>query len=185
MINRDYYQKVIVLLAMLLVPSIVYASMDVNIEAIDTNPDASVLPTFSYYSDGNLTIDFNVQSTDSNTIFIDLNYSSSNTQGTGTVILEDYNAGTATVCATADLNSQTACSWDWNISSSLVADGNYYILIFVDNNTATDFNASDNIFMVDNTAPSTAWDGNTTWQSGDANVNFTCSDGTAGAQAQE
>ena len=63
----------------------------------------------------------------------------------------------------------------------LVNDGNYYLLVFVSDGTLTDFNASDNNFMVDNAKSSTSWDGNSgSWQSTDANVHLACSDANSG-----
>jgi hypothetical protein len=63
-------------------------SGDLNLTRID-GYDANATPFFSYFHDGNLTIDFNVSNADNNTLFLDLNYSSTNVQGTGTRIFED------------------------------------------------------------------------------------------------
>lgn len=85
-------------------------------------------PTFNYDYDGNLTIDFNVFNVDNNAMTVDINYSTSPTQGTGTVIVNDLNLSSF-VCTNAQLWNvyDTNCSWDWNILG--VADNNYYILI--------------------------------------------------------
>ncbi len=158
----------------------VHAAIDVNVTKIDGNPDNAALPAFSFVQDANLTIDFNVSS-DLNSGLLDLNYSSVSTQGTGTAVLTDVNASTfittgAWNCDDANFMNSTECSIDFDIQS--VSDGNYFILIFGDNGTNTDFSASDNNFMIDNTDPSTTWDGNNnTWQTTDANIHLTCSDG--------
>jgi len=128
---------------------------DINVFRIDSNPDNGDLPSFSYTQDGNLTIDFNVMDADAgNTLTVDLNYSSSNVQGTGTSIVQGLTLD-ATTCDDADFTDTTTCSYDFNISSTLIAsDGNYFILAKISDGTDSDFNASDNNFMIDNTAPS-------------------------------
>ncbi len=90
---------------------------------------------------------------------------------TATEISLDYNYG---------LINKRKCSYDFNIHSSLVGDGNYFILAEVSDGTDTDFNASDNNFMIDNTAPTTTSDINATWQNFDANVTLTCTDTNSG-----
>ena len=60
-------------------------------------------------------------------------------------------------------------------------DGNYYILIDVKNGTASDFNVSDNNFMVDNNAPVTSSDVNTgVWQNFTYDITLTCNDTNSG-----
>jgi hypothetical protein len=173
------FRKTIFGLVFLFVLSNAHAAVDVNILQIDSTLDTADLAPFSYYSDGNLTIDFNVQSPDNNSLLVDLNYSSSSTEGTGTAIVNDLNTETAAICGDNDLVNSTACSWDFNINSALVSDGNYFILISISDGSNTDFNPSDSNFMVDNTAPLTSWDGNhNTAQGTDANIHLTCSDGT-------
>ncbi len=155
---------------------------DVNVIKIDTYPDNQGLPSFSYYADANLTIDFNVFDSDNDRLTVDINYSSGNTEGAGTKIVDDMNLVSA-VCSDQDWNDDpSTCSWDFNIHSSLISsDGNYFILIEVSDAIETDFNASDNNFMVDNTAPSTTSDANSsTWQNFDANVTLTCTDANSG-----
>lgn len=133
-------------------------TLDLN--AVDGYPDTSVFPVFNYDSDGNLTIDFNVMDMDNDRLFLDLNYSTSQTQGTGTVIVQDLNL-TSDYCV--DLNfsqsSGVACSIDFNIHQSLVADGNYYLIGVIDDNYwHTDFNALEHDFAVDNVAGTTCLD---------------------------
>ena len=148
---------------------------DLNVVKIDGFADGGAMPAFSYYADGNLTIDFNVLDTENDRLTVDINYSTSNTQGTGTVLVQDLNLSQA-VCPSVKWDSNTAqCSWDWNIFGR--GDANYFILIDVNDGELKTFEATDNSFMVDNNAPVTSWDGNhDSWQSFDANIRLTCSD---------
>jgi PGF-pre-PGF domain-containing protein len=151
-------------------PAVINSAPDLNILRIGGYNANAELPVFSYVKDGNVSIDFNVMDVDAgDTLTVDLNYSSENTQGTGTVIVSGLVLD-ATVCDDADFTNSTNCSWDFNIHSTLVTDGNYYILALISDGTDSDFNASDNNFMIDNTAPLTAMDYNATWQNTDANV---------------
>jgi hypothetical protein len=154
---------------------------DANITVIDGNPDSQVLPAFSYVQDGNLSIDFNVMDADTNNLLVDLNFSAQNTQGTGTVLVEDLNlSALPSKCDDLNFEDSTRCSWDLNIHSALVSDWNYFILILISDGTSSAFNASDYNFMVDNTAPSSVADYNLGWQNTDANITFTCSDSNSG-----
>ena len=130
---------------------------DVNVTRIDGNPDTQTLPNFSYNSDGNLTIDFNVTEDDTNSLLVDLNYSTSNSQGTGTVIIADLNLNNQpTKCDDLNFKNSTKCSWDWNIHSSLVNDGTYYILVSASNGSLKGFDASNNTLRIDNSATTPA-----------------------------
>jgi hypothetical protein len=157
------------------------ATPDINVINIDSNPDNIGLPSFSYFSDGNLTLDFNVMDADAGaTLTVDINYSSTNTQGTGTAIVNDLNLNTPH-CADIDFTDSTSCSYDFNISSTLVSsDGNYFILMSISDGTNVDFNASDNNFMIDNTAPTLSADYNSSWQTMDANITFASADSNSG-----
>lgn len=154
-------------------------SPDINLLKIDSYLDNFSLPPFSYQRDENLTIDFNAQDADSNNLKLDLNYSVSKNQGTGQAIVQglDLNQlGTSGSfrCDRTDFHSSTRCSIDWNIFS--VPDGNYFLLIRVSDNNSSDFDSSDNNFMIDNAKPATAWDGNSNWQKTGANIHLACSD---------
>ncbi|MFH0955174.1 MAG: polysaccharide deacetylase family protein [Candidatus Micrarchaeota archaeon] len=158
---------------------------DVNLTRIDSYLDNQPLPVFSYARDGNLTIDFNVQD-DTNNLLVDLNYSLSATQGTGTSIVRDLNLSSLSTsgpyhCQDTNFFDSTQCSIDWNISN--IVDANYFLLISITDGNQTDFNSSDNNFMIDNTKPSTSWDGNITWQNHDANAHLTCVDATSGCSS--
>ncbi len=150
---------------------------DINVAKIDNYPDNAALPVFSYVNDGNLTIDFNVFDADNDRLAVDINYGTSSLQGTGTVLVRDLNLAPG-ICADQTWNDvPSRCVWDWNIS--IISDANYYVLIKVNDSAFTDFNAANNSFKVDNTAPTTTGDANhNTWQNFDANIHLTCSDGT-------
>jgi hypothetical protein len=132
------------------------SNIDVNLVKIEGLDDNQGLHSFSYVRDGNLTVDFNIQISNSNYLLLDLNYSSSAVQGAGTVIVNDLNISSlgttgAFNCADANFLDSTQCSIDWNISD--VGDGNYFLLVLVTDGTLKDFNASDNNFMIDNAPP--------------------------------
>jgi len=116
------------------VPGAAAASGDLNILRVD-GYDVNATPFFSYFHDGNLTIDFNVSNADNNRLKLDFNYSSSAVQGTGTRIFEDLNL-TSLVCPVQDWSGlPSTCHLDWNISSLLVSDGNYYLLFDLNRRT--------------------------------------------------
>ncbi|MFH0970538.1 MAG: PGF-pre-PGF domain-containing protein [Candidatus Diapherotrites archaeon] len=128
---------------------------DVNVWKIDGYPDDQSLPVFSSTRDGNITIDVNV-SDDSNYAILDMNYSTTSSQGTGTIIVNDLNLSTlptsgAYHCEDTNFTNATVCSIDFNIAS--ITDGNYYLLAALSDNTNTEFSASDASFMIDNTPP--------------------------------
>ncbi len=122
-----------------------------RIAGFDVN--SNQFPEFTFLADGNLTIDFNVWNTDNNRMLIDINYSPSNNQGSGTVIVEDLNLSLAT-CDNIDWNfGAQSCSWDFNISG--VSDGNYYILMDLnsgglDTSWNTIFEATPKTFKISN-----------------------------------
>jgi len=155
-------------------------------------------PYLSAYRDGNLQIDFNVTSADSNGLFLDFNLSSTNATGggdTNIVIYADLNLGaralpgqSSNLCDSNVFTSRVNCRIDLNIQRGIIAnDGNYFIRmrIYDINNTggakpagaANDTNISTNSLGIDNIAPNLTWDGNhATWQTPDANVVLTCTD---------
>ncbi|MCX6804314.1 MAG: LamG domain-containing protein [Candidatus Diapherotrites archaeon] len=162
--------------------------LDVNIDYNTLNrvPDVNVvkiggylmtqgLPSFSYARDGNLVVDYNVFDADGGVQRIDLNYSLSRAQGTGTSIVQDFNL-TSSNCARTDWNT-LAVDCNYSFSLSGITDGNYFILAKItDDGNSTAFKASDLNFMIDNTKPIMSWDGNTGWQKPDQNIHLTCSD---------
>ena len=85
--------------------------------------------------------------TNANNQLIDINYSSSSTQGTGTVIANDLNLATGLVCDSNDLSSRRYCIYNnWDFSA--VDDGNYFILVEVNDGSGTAFDASNYAFEI-------------------------------------
>ncbi len=113
---------------------------DVNAWRVDGfDPRTQEFPAFNLAVDGNLTLDFNVSHVENKRLTVDINFSTSSTQGTGTVIIEDLNLN-SDICPSQVWDTNAAqCFWDWNISG--VADNNYFILFKIDDGTNTDFNA--------------------------------------------
>ena len=162
---------------------------DVNVTHIDgelahNNTDNQVITKmFSYVQDANLTIDFNAFRSVQQPLAFSLEYSTSNTYGTGTEFLSDVNAGS--VCTAYDFTSvPVKCSWDLNtIAVGLVVpDNNYYINVQMWDGTSNATNATDTKFMVDNTAPIiTIVDYNAgIWQFLDTNILISVADSSSG-----
>ena len=105
-------------------------------------------PKISYGLTGNVGIDFNIFILDNNRLTIDLNYSTTATNGTGVVIIKDLNLD-STICPDQDWNDvPSVCSYSWDYST--VADGNYGILGLIDSGTEIARDASDGNFEVFN-----------------------------------
>ena len=150
---------------------------DVNVIRIEGTSDTRPFnPIFSYAEDGNLTIDLNILDLDSNYLYLDLNISGQDANGTGIVALNDFNL--SSFC-NADMNFFASpggwdnnypltCQVDVNISPTLLTtgDGNYFIIARIFDGNATlgpiqkdinaDLNISDDNFLVDNTVPTTS-----------------------------
>jgi len=124
---------------------------DVNLTQIDGSADSTGLPIYSYLNDGNLTITFNAMDSNADdSLTVDINYSTSAAQGSGTVIIDNLSLSAA-VCGDADFTNVTACTWDWNILG--ISDGNYYITTFISDGVDSKFNSSERTVGIDATAP--------------------------------
>ncbi len=117
----------------------------INIHTIDENPDNATLPPFTFSTDGNLTIDFNVLDEQGGNLTVDLNYSTSDVQGTGTPIANNLSLS-ATICDNTDFSNTTQCSWDWDISTAQADE--YYIIALVSDGTLTGYNPSNNTLQI-------------------------------------
>ena len=150
----------------------VYTARTVFIE--DRRPTATIyrpLDATSYIT-GTYRIDFNVNDadwydynkSDGNFLLADIYYDTDNNlfNGYGTLITNDLNLATRANCKQdtnlADQNSavDANCSYSWDTSA--LADGNYNIVIDLNENKvggtiATDANVSQFSFQVDNSAP--------------------------------
>ena len=95
-------------------------------------------------------ITFIVQDSDSNNVYIDLNYSSGITEGTGTVILSNEEISSFS-CDSNNLSIGSNCTYLWNVPLS---DGNFYLLAKTkDIEGNQDFNHSNSNFLIDSTDP--------------------------------
>jgi len=150
--------------AVALVPPPSNNLIDANIIKIDGNLDNQALPSFNYASDGNLTIDFNVQDLDYNgSLFgkgrFDANIDARDVNGTSIRIITDLNLMVSSRCDDLNFARTTTCHWDWNIM--LITDRNVFIdLNVTDNNGSTDINSSDYNFRVTTYSPNKIPDAN-------------------------
>ena len=155
----------ILLVFLIFFATLVSATPDVNLLSPQSNE--------SYPVGTSVTIDFNVSDFDNNRLVIDINYSATATQGTGTVISQDLNL-TSTYCTDQDwgdgmgLGSACAVSWDTsdvpagcytvsNSGSFTVTACNYYLLLDVNNGSLTqavssDFNAGSSYITITQTS---------------------------------
>lgn len=125
-------------------------------ETQSSPPDANVLyPINNESFNARNTIDINIAISDPDTnaqgITIDINYSTTQTEGTGTSICNDCNLSTSLNCDSNNLSTSQQCKYSWNTSG--IPAGNYYILAKVsDPNGNNDFNAGTGTFTL-TTAP--------------------------------
>ncbi len=152
---------------------------DANIWQIDGYDLNATMPSFSYSTDGNLSVKFWASDADNHDLNFNMWYDTS-ANGKTNKIIGDINLSTDTEHGNCDTNSKITgmvCSWDWNIFA--ITNNNYWVTIEIndgiDSNTAT----TQKSFMVDNVGPTTInnADGNNTWQNTDANIQFSCTDG--------
>lgn len=145
--GRVYFEKL---------DSIFQVATEVTVTTLDGEDFNGTMSPRSYAADLNLTIDFDVKITGSNPQ-ADINFSTSQTEGTGEVIIENIDLTTTGVCA-GTIGTWARCSWDWNtiqpadINSTCV-DSNCFINILVTSDDGVDFNTSLVNFMVDMNAP--------------------------------
>ncbi len=99
-----------------------------------TDPDGN-----SFFSHrGDIIITFDISDADTNIasgVLIDLNFSSSITEGTGTVIIEDLNLSDAS-CSSDDLSSVVQCSHTFT-PSDVSSSGTFFILALADDQNST------------------------------------------------
>ena len=128
---------------------------------------------------GIITIDFNMLDADSNQsdMNIDINYSGSASQGTGTPILTDQNMGATSglTCDSDDFSTVTQCHYTWNTASA--TDSTYYILINVNDHSDSYFDASNNPFTLLNNPPISS-------TTGSVDINLTPYGATVNSAAQ-
>ena len=162
----------------------IYVDVTQPIDLNVNNPNgAEYISQHAYKGDANYTIDFNVTSSDNNFLTVDINYSTQNTEGTGIPLVTDMNIYSSGNCDNNNFEESTNCTLDFNTAFWGIGDGNFYVLVRVDNSTGIyNFDASDNNVLIDNNVPTTiAEDYNSTWQKGAADYTLACSDTTGGS----
>jgi hypothetical protein len=91
--NKTFFSRITIFLIaitiLFFVSGIGAKEIDANVWRIDKNNVFASMPSYSYATDGNLTIDFNMASdTNFGYHYADINYSTSNLQGSGTPIID-------------------------------------------------------------------------------------------------
>ncbi len=167
-----------------------------------TGPDVNNFSaTFdqAYVKNGSITFTFNVLDLDVNRLagadgaIRDLNaqiWLVKDYNANRTDYLGDWNlmgSGDKFATCTGDFNAGAGSSCSITYTLAETTDGNYWFdmnvydynsgnSVIVDSNTVRSQDYDLN-FYIDNTSPTTAWDGNhNTWQNGDANIHLTCVD---------
>lgn len=147
--------------------------INVVIDKVDGYNIYDTLPSFTYIDDGNLTIDFNVNTTyDFEHIKVDLNYSTTATQGSGEVIVDGLVVDSNN-CQTNFINS-----WDNTASSDANLVGYWKFDVEEDVNTqqAFDYSGNENhglyqgTYKADNNGVG-KWDNNAAWFGGSSQIN--------------
>jgi hypothetical protein len=126
-------------------------------------------------------LDWNASDADTNAagVLFDLNINSAKALG-GTVVLQDGNVATTANlwCDGNNLVSAQKCHYLYTVPN---IDSNFYFVVKArDSLGFSDWNASSRKFSIDMYNPSTIWDGNTAWQTFDANIHLTCIDNNSG-----
>lgn len=136
-------KKSLILLAFLFLAGMVFAlSPDLNMVA----PEGG-----TYYSHRTIQIDMNISDADTNApnLQLDLNYSTSSSEGTGTVIIADVNmtAANGITCDSQNFLTRTVCHYTWTVPTT-VASGDYFILGRADiaDDSNSDFDATNTAF---------------------------------------
>ena len=105
---------------------------------------------YDLYDINSIEIELKITDADSNSFLIDLNYSDSNTAGTGISIIVDANTDTDFIC-TGNFFDVATCVYEWDISDMNI--GNYYILAQIEDDTSDTNTASSNLFEIVDTTP--------------------------------
>ena len=135
----DYKKLAAILIFMFLMGTVYAVAPEITV----TSPTGDSL--FSH-RDTTITIDFNISDPDTNVangVLVDFNFSTSTTDGTGTVIIVDLNLSDAS-CSSDDLSSTVQCSTSFN-SIAVTSSGTFFILALADDQNAaanTNFDAN-------------------------------------------
>lgn len=153
--------------------SVFAAAPELNITKVGGSPDTLIEDIFSDEADGELAITFNLYDPDSNSVFIDMEYSTSNVPGSGTLVWDDVDS--TTLDCGADISTvPVECNLAFDIST--IADGNYYVIMSATDGVEGDYDATEDNFMIDNTKPVTTDDYSGEWSGVDVTVTLNCTD---------
>ena len=96
-----------------------------------------------------------LKDSDTNALFVDINYSTTGVVGTGTQILLNENVLTSgsLVCDSGNFSADTNCSYSWDITS--VSDGNYFIVAVVSDGVLDANDVSNAYFAIASLPPAT------------------------------
>lgn len=162
----EHKTLLIVFAMMLALPMVMAANPDANVNSIEGVAVAQAGKYFGYSRDANLLIGFTVIDADQDDMNFNAWYGASAGAKT-TALIEDFNLSSQTTapggttyparCDTNDSSAEMTCTYDFNISGALVADGNWFITIDVNSGAAgetPDTNSFARSFVVDNNAGS-------------------------------
>jgi alpha-tubulin suppressor-like RCC1 family protein len=144
---------------------------DINLVSVD-GFDVSSFTYFTYDNNGDLNIVFNVADLDADDdLNIDINYV--NSEGTHTSILDDVNLD-STYCEDENFMDSTTCFYDWNFAN--LVDGNYYLVLEINDSKVTDSSTTDTNFYIDNNAPAVSYSSSQDDYNYDLAITVSCSD---------
>ena len=172
-------------LGILLIPNVFSVGPDVN--------NFSATFDQAYVKNGSISFTFHVQDVDVNEtsggardlnaqVWLVKDYNANRTDYIGDFNLQGGGYQSAT--CTGDFNTDATCTITFTLNET--TDGNYWFDLNVyDWNRDTDAIEDSNVvrsqdydlnFYIDNTAPTTTWDANESWQDNDINISLTCVD---------
>ena len=125
---------------------------DLNIWQIDGHDLNAAMPSFTYWSDENLTVTFRAVDLDGDDLNFNMWYGTSANAKTNKIV-GDVNLSTTTAACDTNDKAGMVCSWDWNIFE--MADNNYFITTEINDGTDTNTATTERSFYVftDSTAP--------------------------------
>ncbi len=122
--------------------------------ALFPTPDVNVVAPMAreqFFKKDIILIDLSIVDHDTNAseLTIDLNFSTSRTQGTGEVLLDGQNLWTNLTCDSNNLFTEKNCRYVWNTDG--VSAGTYFITVQITDNNSSDFNAGALSFNINST----------------------------------
>jgi LPXTG-motif cell wall-anchored protein len=93
------------------------------------------------------TIILSLQDAENESLFVDLNYSTSNSLGTGTpILLNEPLTSENILCEDSNFKNFVNCYYSWNLTG--VPDGNYYLNAVVRDADKNDSDSTDSVFVI-------------------------------------